>query len=246
MNVLVLAALLLLGSVSPSDVDEPSLSETSLDQGPHNVSRKPRLQPKESKPPVGNYTIANQGRVCLRASLGVVYIVTEDKNTSYYNLDPKSTTAGGYCASTDAVLSLEFDGGSLQFTFVKNGTVAYVKTLRAFLEPEPPCKNCNRTRYPGILNHDELFKTANGQSFKCKSSTKLILAENLRIKLVPLQVQAFNLPNGTFGKEVECWADYAKRIMPIVVGAVVVGIFLIAVLVFVLMREHRAQGYEPL
>lgn len=49
-----------------------------------------------------------------------------------------------------------------------------------------------------------------------------------------------------FAAETECWADYAKRIMPIVVGAVVAGIILIAVLVFVLKRERRGRGYEQL
>lgn len=46
--------------------------------------------------------------------------------------------------------------------------------------------------------------------------------------------------------ETECWADYAKRIMPIVVGAVVAGVILTAVLVYVLMRERRGEGYEQL
>lgn len=41
-------------------------------------------------------------------------------------------------------------------------------------------------------------------------------------------------------------ADYTKRIIPIVVGAVVAGIILISVLVYVLMRERRSQGYEQL
>lgn len=46
--------------------------------------------------------------------------------------------------------------------------------------------------------------------------------------------------------EMECWADYTKRIMPIVVGAVVAGIILIAILVYVLLRERHSQGYEQL
>lgn len=46
--------------------------------------------------------------------------------------------------------------------------------------------------------------------------------------------------------DMECWADYTKRILPIVVGAVVAGIILSAILVYVIKRERRGQGYEQL
>ncbi|MCJ8737596.1 hypothetical protein PDJAM_G00025880 [Pangasius djambal] len=118
--------------------------------------------------------------------------------------------------------------------------------MRALLQPEPACKQCQSKSYPGILDHEELFQSNKGQSFKCQSKTQLHMAENLIIKLIPLQIQAFDLPKDTFGKETECLADYTKRILPIVVGAVVAGIILIGVLVYVLMRERRGRGYEQL
>lgn len=46
--------------------------------------------------------------------------------------------------------------------------------------------------------------------------------------------------------EVECWADYNKRIIPIVIGAVVVGLILIAGLIYLFIRDNRRQGYESL
>lgn len=54
--------------------------------------------------------------------------------------------------------------------------------------------------YPGIMDHEKLFETTKGQSFKCQSKTQLKMAENLTIKLIPLQIQAFDLPKNTFGK----------------------------------------------
>ncbi|XP_046713779.1 lysosome-associated membrane glycoprotein 3 isoform X2 [Silurus meridionalis] len=210
------------------------------------MTKKPSLQPKESKPAIATYTLKRLSQVCVMAKLGVVFLVKENKKTLYYNLDPKSTRVTGYCTNDKAVLSLEFDGGMLEFTFKKDGDQAYVITLRAKLEPEPSCKNCKSKSYPGILDHEKLFKTSKGKSFKCNSKTQLILAENLSIKLIEMQIQGFDLDKDTFGKEVECWADYTKRIIPIVVGAVVAGIILIAILVYVLMRERRSQGYEQL
>lgn len=50
------------------------------------------------------------------------------------------------------------------------------------------------------MDHEQLFKTTNGQCFKCQSKTSLNLADNLMIKLIPLQIQAFDLLKDTFGK----------------------------------------------
>ncbi len=46
--------------------------------------------------------------------------------------------------------------------------------------------------------------------------------------------------------EVECWDDYNKRMIPIILGAVAAAVCLIAILTFVLVRERRGQGYEQL
>ncbi|KAL6469528.1 hypothetical protein MHYP_G00230520 [Metynnis hypsauchen] len=199
MQLFILSALLFLGNSvvsGASEVVEHALvHEASLDHSGdedlvlQNASKNPTLQPKPSPPPVGIYTLARQGRVCVRASLGVEFTVIENKKSSFFNIDPKSTRATGYCGDQRAVLSLVFDGGNLEFTFIKDGGLSYVSKLRATLTPMPPCKKCNK---------------------------------------------------------VECWADYTKRIIPIVLGAVVVGIILIAVLVYVLTRERRGQGYERL
>ncbi|XP_060796477.1 lysosome-associated membrane glycoprotein 3 isoform X2 [Neoarius graeffei] len=258
MHFLILAVLLFMvcgsvptGSSASSEVDDSLFSEVLLNQledaeAKGNMSKKPSLQPKEKPPLIETYTLKKDGRVCIMARLGVEFVVKENKKTLYLNLDPKSTKVTGYCAVQKAVLSLIFDGGNLEFTFIKNGDQSYVSTVRVLLEPEPSCKQCKGKSYPGIMDHEKLFKTNKGQSFKCQSKTSLILADNLAIKLIPMQVQAFNLSKGSFGKEMECWADYTKRIMPIVVGAVVAGIILIAILVYVLLRERHSQGYEQL
>ncbi|KAI5609825.1 lysosome-associated membrane glycoprotein 3 [Silurus asotus] len=240
MSFLIFAALLFMGSSVSSEVDNSLLTEGFVShvedaEDPSNMTKKPILQPKESKPEISTYTLKRLSQVCVMAKLGVVFLVKENKKTLYYNLDPKSTRATGYCTNDKAVFSLEFDGGMLEFTFKK--VCAVTESCRLLFEGQS---------YPGILNHEKLFKTSKGKSFKCKSKTQLILAENLSIKLIEMQIQGFDLDKDTFGKEVECWADYTKRIIPIVVGAVVAGIILIAILVYVLMRERRSQGYEQL
>ncbi|XP_017333422.1 lysosome-associated membrane glycoprotein 3 isoform X2 [Ictalurus punctatus] len=249
MRFFILAALLFVGNSVSSEVNDSLSSEVFLNQdtkSQHNMSKKPTLQPKESTPLIETYMLKKDGRVCVMARFGMEFVVKEDKKTLYFNMDPNSTKATGFCANKKIVLSLEFDGGNLEFTFIKDGDKSYVQTLRALLEPDPSCKQCKSKSYPGILDHEKLFETTKVKSFKCQSQTTLKLAENLMIKLIPLKIQAFDLPKGTFGEETECMADYTKRIIPIVVGAVVAGIILISVLVYVLMRERRSQGYEQL
>lgn len=45
----------------------------------HNTSKKPSLQPKESKPLIQTYTLKKGGRVCVMAKLGVEFAVKENK-----------------------------------------------------------------------------------------------------------------------------------------------------------------------
>ncbi|CAF96095.1 unnamed protein product [Tetraodon nigroviridis] len=54
--------------------------------------------------------------------------------------------------------------------------------------------------YSGLVANDKMFKTANGKSFKCKSESQFLMSSTLQVKLVPLQLQAFTLNNGKFGK----------------------------------------------
>lgn len=37
----------------------------------------------------------------------------------YFNIDPRGTRPTGYCGNRTAVLSLEFEGGNVEFNFVK-------------------------------------------------------------------------------------------------------------------------------
>uniref|UniRef100_A0A673MK79 Lysosome-associated membrane glycoprotein 2-like luminal domain-containing protein n=1 Tax=Sinocyclocheilus rhinocerous TaxID=307959 RepID=A0A673MK79_9TELE len=206
-----------------------------------NLSKRPVLQPKETTPPQFLCTLRNpQGKVCVRASLGVEYVVRENKKNYYFNMNPSSTQATGFCGNQKSILSLDFDGGHLEFTFIKVPTVAFIS-----MKILAPSAFHNKT-YVGVINHDKLFKAKNGLSFQCKSQMTLILASYFRVKLVPLQIQAFDLANGAFGKEVECWEDYNKRMIPIILGAVAAAVCLIAILTYVLVRERRGQGYEQL
>ncbi|XP_074493084.1 lysosome-associated membrane glycoprotein 3 isoform X1 [Sebastes fasciatus] len=210
---------------------------------------QPVLQPSEAVPPIGTYILKNvSGKPCIKATMGAEYIVIDKKKTWYFNLDPSRVSISGYCGNEAAALhlSLPDNAASLQFTFRKENNLVYVDQLTAHVSPLPVCQGCANKTYSGLVAHDKLFVAPDDQSFMCKSEKVLVMSSELRIKLVPLQVQAFTLPNGRYGKEVECCADFNKQIIPIILGAVVVGLILIAVMTSLFIKDRRRDRYERL
>ncbi|XP_062311732.1 lysosome-associated membrane glycoprotein 3 [Osmerus eperlanus] len=231
------------------DTTLPSPALTSDGNQSRELENLPVLQPSESVPTTGTFTLKDtKGNLCLKVTMGVEYIVIEKKKPSYFNLDPKAILVSGFCTTNSAVLSLGFsgNGGSLTLTFKKEGSMSYVSGMSAHITPEP-CKGCRKKDYPGVMANEKLFLAPSGRSFKCNSQTTFVMAEELKLKIQPLQVQAFTIPKGgKFGEVVECWADFNKRVIPIIIGAVVVGLLLIAAISFLVIRDRRRQGYERL
>ncbi|XP_062412269.1 lysosome-associated membrane glycoprotein 2 isoform X2 [Sardina pilchardus] len=209
---------------------------------------KRSLQPKPSPPCPYSYELKNRdGNVCLKAVLGVQYMVTLKKKFYYFN-NPQTTRATGYCGNQTAVLSLESNEMYLEFTFVKKSKEYYTHKLRARLGPISVYDNnkCENYSYPETVNNEQLFKTTTGLSFKCKSQLVVKMSPNLRLKIMSAQFQPFDLSNGQFGKDFECWQDYINRIIPIIVGAIAVGILLIATVSYLVVREYRHRNYESM
>lgn len=47
-----------------------------------------------------------------------------------------------------------------------------------------------------------------------------------------------------FVSEVECWADFDKRVIPVIIGATVVALVLISVLTFQFIKDRHRSGYD--
>ncbi|MED6251192.1 hypothetical protein ATANTOWER_024994 [Ataeniobius toweri] len=210
---------------------------------------RPVLQQRETIPTPGSYMLRDfVGRTCIKATMGAEFIVMENKTSWYFNLDPSRVRLSGKCSKEEALLSLMLpdNSTSLEFTFRKDKDYFYVTKLAARLRPLPVCRGCPNKMYSGFLSHKMLFRTADDQSFKCTSESLLSVSSELRIKLVPLQMQAFGVPNGQFGKEDECWADFNRRAVPIIIGSIALGLMLSIVLSFLIIRDRHRPGYERL
>ncbi|KAF7654709.1 hypothetical protein LDENG_00065880 [Lucifuga dentata] len=239
--VLFLAAIILaLNLHTDGSSVHPASASEHLSEG---LIYRPSLQPSEDVPLTGTYTlIAPAGKPCIKATMGVEYIAIEKKNKSwYFSLDPIMVSISGYCGNEAAVLSLTLpnNASSLQFTFTKEENIYYVTKLSAHIFPLPVCHGCDSKTYSGVLTTDKLFEAANGQSFKCNSENVFVLSDELQVKLIPLQIQAFTVPKGQYGEEVECWADFNKQLIPTILGAAVVGLILISVLTYLIIKDHR-------
>ncbi|XP_008332956.1 lysosome-associated membrane glycoprotein 3 [Cynoglossus semilaevis] len=205
------------------------------------------LQSFETLPPTGTYTLRKaDGTTCVKITMGVQYVIYE-KKTWYYSLDPSRIRTDGHCGKEEAVLSLTLSDNAafLQFTIAKDKNVVYIAKLTAHLSPFPVCHGCANKTYFGLLDHSKLFIAAHGGTFKCKSENVLLMSSEMKLRLVPLQIQAFTLPTGPHGNDVECLADYNKRITSVALVAIAVGVALMVVLIFLLRRDHQyLQEYQ--
>ncbi|KAI1891532.1 hypothetical protein AGOR_G00144770 [Albula goreensis] len=216
---------------------------TGPPSNPVNSGFTSALHPKQ--PATGRYSLSDsRDRVCLRADMGAQYLLTRNKKMSFFNIDPTTTKATGLCGRSTSYLSLNFTKGHLQLTFHKEGEAWYVTTIRTSLDAFLICKNCKRELFTGVISNKTLFETAAGLCYKCNTQMTLRLGENLSIKIINVKIQAFEMNDGHFGKEEECWPDYCRRVIPLALGAVAVGGCLIAILVFLTLRDNHPQGYQ--
>uniref|UniRef100_A0A3P9K979 Lysosome-associated membrane glycoprotein 2-like luminal domain-containing protein n=1 Tax=Oryzias latipes TaxID=8090 RepID=A0A3P9K979_ORYLA len=205
---------------------------------------QPILNPNESIPTQGSYTVKNyNGNSCVMVVMGVEYILTENKINWYFSLDPSKVKVNGYCGKYVANISLTIpgDAASLQFTFKKKFDKFYVSQLNAHLSPQPLCKGCINKTYSGQITSEMLFMTPVCESFKCRSGRLLSVSPEMKIKMAPLQMQAFNFSDREYGA---VCLKKSKKIIAMVMGAVVMTLVFIIVLSFLFIRDRHRQGYE--
>ncbi|CAL8267901.1 unnamed protein product [Arctogadus glacialis] len=215
----------------------------------HAGRYQPALQPSQSVPDTGTYLLeTTSGKLCLKATMGLGYTVIIEKKSWYYNVDPSMVLVSGHCGTNAVTLSLTLpnNSASLQLTYSLVDSVSYVSRLSTHISPQPACNGCSSRTYPGGLSNISLFQTPPGQSYQCSSQVLLVMTEELQVRLVPLQLQAFKVPDGGYGQEVMCPADYNRAVVPTILWATACGLVLIAVLTYLLVKDRRGTGYQRL
>ncbi|KAM7133237.1 lysosome-associated membrane glycoprotein 3 isoform 1-T1 [Molossus nigricans] len=207
----------------------------------------PTLAPQPSPAKTGIYQVLNGSRVCIKAEMGIQLAVQDIESVfspqKYFNIDPNATQVSGICGSRNSKLLLDFQGGSVNFTFTKDENSYYINEVGAYLTISNPGK-----MYQGTKSDVMLFETVIGHSFKCVSEQSIQLSAQLHLKTMNVQLQAFDFEDDHFGNVTadECFSDRNKREIPVAVGLSITGLIVILLTASLVARKRPSRGYEPM
>ncbi|CAH6792145.1 lysosome-associated membrane glycoprotein 3 [Phodopus roborovskii] len=201
----------------------------------------PTLATKSSPAKTGTYEVLNGSRLCIKAEMGLELIVQENDldfaTQRHFNIDPSLTHASGKCGSQRSNLFLDFQGGSVNITFIKEENSYYISEVGAYLT----ISYTERT-YQGMKHSMMMFETVVGHSFKCVSEQSIQLSAQLQMKTMSIHFQAFDFEGDCFGNVDECLSDYTV-VLP-VVGAIVVILCVVGLAVYKIHQRHQSLGYQ--
>ncbi|NXR14505.1 LAMP3 protein, partial [Semnornis frantzii] len=82
---------------------------------------RPTLAPQPSSIPTGTYIISNGTRTCIKMVVGLQLMAqnTHKKQMEYMAVNPNATVTSGSCGMMQSQLNITFNGGFINFTFVK-------------------------------------------------------------------------------------------------------------------------------
>ncbi|XP_037381066.1 lysosome-associated membrane glycoprotein 3 [Talpa occidentalis] len=208
---------------------------------PTTKAPRPTLSPQPSSAKTGIYQVFNGSRLCIKAEMGIELIVQDTASVfspkRYFNIDPNATHASGNCGSRKSDLLLNFQGGFVNFTFTKDENSYYISEVEAYLMVSNPEKT-----YKGMKSAVMMFETVVGHSFKCVSEQSIQLSDQLQLKTVNVQLQAFDFEGVTFGNVDECSSDYTI-VLP-VIGAIVLGLCAVGLIVYGIRLRRESSGYQ--
>ncbi|CAO2631244.1 Lysosome-associated membrane glycoprotein 3 [Lemmus lemmus] len=222
------------GTSIPTYKDSSTISPAPVVPGPTLATQ---LSPIKT----GTYEVLNGSRLCIKAEMGLALVVQEKDSDfatqRYFNIDPRLTHASGKCGSRKSNLFLDFQGGSVNVTFIKEETSYHISEVGAYLT----ISNTEKT-YQGLKHTMMLFETVVGHSFKCVSEQSIQLSAQLQMKTMNIHLQAFDFEGDGFGNVDECLSDYTV-VLP-VVGAIVVILCVLGLAFYKIRQRHQSMGYQ--
>lgn len=208
---------------------------------PATTTPGPTLAPQPSTAKTGIYQVLNGSRLCLKAEMGIELAVQDTESVfspqRYFNIDPNTTQASGNCGSRESNLLLNFQGGFVNLTFIKDENSYYMNEVGAYLTVSNPEKI-----YQGMKSTAMMFETVIGHSFKCVSEQSIQLSAHLQLKTMNVQLQVFDFEDDHFGNVDECSSDYTA-VLP-VIGAIVLGLCAVGLIVYGIRLRRESSGYQ--
>ncbi|XP_035669052.1 lysosome-associated membrane glycoprotein 1-like [Branchiostoma floridae] len=138
------------------------------------------------------------------------------RNTTY--VLPENCTVSGFCEEETATVTLSFDTAfNLSASFSSDDktfklvslSVGYTRSAAHF----------PHALYPDTSNIEELtnltlLETNAGKSYLCKEPEVIKVGPHVTLEVLELQIQPFDVKNGTFGEANECNKDHSSTIAP--------------------------------
>lgn len=199
------------------------------------------MAPQPATVKTGTYQVLNGSRLCIKAEMGLELMIQEMDSVfspkSYFSIDPNTTQTYGNCSFRKSNLFVNFPGGFVNLTFTKDENSYYVSEVSAYLTISNPEKV-----YSGIKKSLLMFEAVLGHSFKCVSEQSIQLSRHLQLKMMNIQLQAFDFEGDHFGNVDECSSDYTV-VLP-VIGAIVLGLCAVGLIVYGIRLRRESSGYQ--
>ncbi|XP_076005119.1 lysosome-associated membrane glycoprotein 2 isoform X2 [Genypterus blacodes] len=191
-------------------------------------------------PTVGNYMVKDVNATCLLAEFALRIGFTQDDKYVEMNFEPNGTTSSGKCGVNSSELVLTSDTITIMLSFINETNKFHLNAVNVTAKPSAgePFSNSNST-----LN---LWEASLGSSYMCNAKQNYTITENLTLFTFNLHVQPFGVNNNLFSTAHECTMDDSTILIPIVVGAALVGLILIVVIAYVIGRRKTYVGYQTL
>ncbi|KAM4694039.1 lysosome-associated membrane glycoprotein 3 isoform 2-T2 [Discoglossus pictus] len=196
----------------------------------------PTLQPKPSPPETGNYSVKSEKETCIIALMGLeLELSNSTKTKQYFNIVPKGTKATGQCESSKANLNLTFSEGFINFLFVKDANYYHIEEITAnFIQS-------SSVKWYGTVSKETLLTTNNGYHVKCTNTPDVHLSDNMTLVMANVDLQAFDIKDGVFGKATSCSYD---RNVCLAVGLTVVILIIIGLVAYLIYHKKKSSGYQ--
>ncbi|XP_029918695.1 lysosome-associated membrane glycoprotein 2 isoform X2 [Myripristis murdjan] len=190
-------------------------------------------------PNIGNYSISDNGTVCLLANFGLRVTFTHGEKSQEMNLNASVTAATGSCGVNSSELVLSSDILTVILSFTNESKKFKLHALNV------TAKSSSGAVLTEANSSLGLWEAAVGSSYMCNKQQDYNITDVLTIHTFDLRVQPFGVHNGQYSTAEECQADVESYLVPIAVGVALVVLILIVLLAYFIGRKrNRATGYE--
>lgn len=193
-------------------------------------------------PKTGNYTVEDgNNSFCLLALMGLQMSFKDGMGFQKMNIVPDNIKANGTCGvkGSDATLELRSDQANITFTFQEDGKKFLLHAVNVTIEGTDGIFSAANTNL-------SLWEASLGSSYMCNKEQSYNISDQLSMNTFSLRVQPFNVQGYAFSTAHECAMDDTSILIPVVVGAALLGLIVIVLIVYAIGRRRTSIAYQTL